>query len=116
MDKQEILKILGKPESFKENAEGSALTILIQSEALNVVITVPYQVTELIFEVQSKEGKTLLSDKHDFYGASEYEDFKESLLEITDIIKSPELRLTNNGKTVEAKGYKWYYWFGEFCN
>ncbi len=116
MDKQEILRILGNPESFKENAERSALTIPIQAETINVVITVPYNVKELFFDMQSKEGTTLLSDSHEFYGDCEDIDFKESLLEIADIIKSPELRLTNNGKTVEAKGFQWYYWFDEFSN
>ena len=116
MDKEEILRILGNPDSFKENDNGSALIGLIQSETFNVIITIPFQVTELFFEVQCKKGNILLQDWHDFYGNLEHEDFKESLHEIADIIKSPILRLTNDGRTVEAKGYSWYFWFGKFSN
>ena len=72
--------------------------------------------TELFFDVKDKEGNILLTDNHDFYGLTEVEDFEEALLAIAGIIKSPDLRIVNNGKTVQAKGYEWYYWFGEFIN
>ncbi|MBC3832531.1 hypothetical protein H8K33_13570 [Undibacterium amnicola] len=116
MDKQEILKIIGDAVVVTQNTEDSALVILIEAVHFDVLVTVPYQVTELFFEVKDKEGNILLTDHHDFYGITEIEDFKESLLEIADIVKSPDLRVVNNGKTVQAKGYEWYYWFGEFIN
>lgn len=102
MDKQQILKIIGDSAVVTQDTEDSALIILIESLYFDVLVTVPYQVTELFFEVKDKEGNILLTDNHDFYGASEVEDFKESLLEIADIIKSPNLRIVNNGRTVHA--------------
>lgn len=114
MNKQEILKIIAESETVTENSERSALIILIESLGFDVLVTVPYQVTELFFEVKDKDGNILFTDNHDFYGAFEFEDFRESLLEIADIIKLPDLRLINNGRTVQAKGYEWYYWFGDF--
>lgn len=116
MDKQEILNIIGESAVVTQNTEATALIILIESLHFDVLVTVPYQVNELFFEVKDKEGNILLTDNHDFYGPTEVEDFKESLFTIADIIKSPGLRVINNGKTVQARGYEWYYWFGEFIN
>lgn len=116
MDKQEILNIVGDSHAVRENSNRSAVLVFIESLDINVVVTIPYYVSEIFFEVKDKTGKTLFSDSHDFYGYSKNEDFNEALLEIADIIKTPELRLMNNGKTIQAKGYEWYYWIGEFDN
>ena len=114
MNKEEIIEILGSAENIAEHENGSSLIISILTADIDVYITVTYQVHELYYEAKDKHGNTLVNDWHDFYGDMEVEDFKESLLDIFDVIKSPEFRVANNGKAIEAYGLEWYYFFGEF--
>ncbi len=114
MTKEEIIGILGKSESVTENKNKTALIVAINSGDINVVVTVPYEVHELFYEALDNEGNILLKDGMECYGDMEFEDYKECLLDIVDVMKAPKFRLTNNRKTLEAYGYQWYYFFGEF--
>tara|TARA_B100000614_G_scaffold226809_1_gene217595 strand:+ start:129 stop:491 length:363 start_codon:yes stop_codon:yes gene_type:complete len=114
MNKKDILDILGPSESITEREDGSALIVSIISEDLDIVITIPCHVHELFYEARDKNGNILVTDWHDCYGDLEIEDFKETLLDIREVMTSPKLRVASNGKAIEAFSLTWYYFFGEF--
>ncbi len=116
MNKNEILKILGNESVAIENDNKTALNVTINSEELDIDITIPYNVYELYFEAKDKKGTTLVKDWFECYGELELEDYKECLQDIVDAIKSPLFRITNNGKTVETKHYEWVYFFGKYTS
>lgn len=112
MKKEEINKIIGTGKQVKENSNRTAYEIILFDNEVDVVITVPFDVHEIFYEAKDKEGNILLEDWRDHYGETELEDYKKSLIEIARIMKSPEFRLTNNQKTLEAKNENWFYLFG----
>jgi len=112
MNRVEILNILGSNVKFAEKDNQSAIDIFIESEQIDVIVTIPYSVTELFFSATDKAGKSLVVDNFECYGELQDEDFIECLMDIHDIIKSPTLRLSEAGNAIEAKGFQWYYWFG----
>ena len=69
---------------------------------------------ELFYEAKDKNGASLVTDSFECYGESELDDYKECLLDIVDILKSPIFKVTNNGKTIETKHFKWVYLFGKY--
>lgn len=113
MRKEYITKILGRSQNVVENENGSAVVVSIKTDDIDVYVTVPYDVNEVFWEAKTKDGDLLVQDSHDFYGDTEFEDIKECLLDIHDVMKAPKFRLSNKGKTIEAYGLQWYYLFGE---
>jgi len=116
MNKSEITQILGGHVRAEENENGTALCVSMISENVDVIVTLPYKILELHYKAKNKIGETLVLDSHECYGDQELDDYKECLQNIIDIAKSPNFRTTNNDKTVEARGYEWYYFFGEFSS
>ena len=116
MKKFEITQILGRQVQAEENDNGTALIVSIISDDLDVIVTLPYELHELHYEAKNKLGETLVQDSHECYGDLELDDYKECLQDIVDIAKVPKFRMTNNDMTVEAHGYKWHYFFGEFSS
>ena len=114
MKKNEILEILGQDSNAIESENKSALCITIESDELDVFITIPYEVHELFYEAKDENGTSLVTDSIECYGESELDDYKECLQDIVDILKSPIFRVTNKGKTIETKHYKWVYFFGKY--
>lgn len=114
MTKDKILTILGESDSITENDNQTALEVRISTENMDVTVTIPYDVYEMFFEAKDKDGKPLVKDWFDFCEGPRRDDFREELLAIVDIMKSPVLRVVNGGKTVEAKCSQWYYWFGNY--
>ena len=116
MKKEEIAEILGDGTQIKENQNRNAFEITLLGNEIDVLVTVPYEVHEIFYEAKDKQGNELLKGWRDHYGETELEDYKESLLEIAQLIISPEFRLTNNGKTLEAKNDNWFYFFGYYSS
>lgn len=116
MEKNQIIEILNTTNGVSENINSTAIIVFIESNDIDVFITIPYEINEIFFEAKNKHGKLLVKDWMDFYGNSSLDDYRETLLDISDVIKHPKLRVINNGKTVEAFGFDWYYFFGEFNN
>ena len=116
MNKFEIIQILGDQISAEENENGTALSVSMISENIDVIVTLPYELYELHYKAKNKAGETLILDSHECYGDMELDDYKECLQDIIDIAKAPKFRITNNQKTVEAHGYEWRYFFGEFSS
>ncbi|RCU49625.1 hypothetical protein DU002_11990 [Corallincola holothuriorum] len=114
MRKEYIAKILGNNPNVIENDNGSAVVVSIKTSDIDIYVTVPYDINEVFWEAKNKEGVVLVQDSHEFYGDTEYEDIRECLLDIQDVMKAPKFRVSNEGKTLEAYGYQWYYLFGEF--
>lgn len=114
MNKYELVRILGEYGKYRETPSKSALIVDIETPDLDVMITIPYEVHEIFFEARDKSGFVLLVDSQECYGENEQEDYKELLMDVEGVLKQPKFRITNSGKTVEAMGYKWYYFFGKF--
>ena len=116
MKKTEILEVIGRDSNAIENESKTALCLTIESEEIDIVVTIPYEVHELYYEAKDKKGTLLVKDCFECYGELELEDYKESLQDIVDVIKSPVFRITNNGKTIETKHYEWVYFFGKYSS
>jgi len=112
MKKEEISAVLGCGEQISENINRNAFEIFISGSEIDVLVTVPYEVHEIFYQANDKQGVRLLDDWFDHYGDTEREDYKDSLLDIAQIMISPEFRLVNKGKTLEVYKAGWRYFFG----
>lgn len=114
MNKESLFRIIGDNRGIVENDNGTALVVNIESDELKVIVTIPYDVNEIYYEAINSQGVVLIKDWSDYYGEFEEDDFQEDLMDIVDVLRKPIIRLSDDGKYVEAFGYRWYYFFGEY--
>jgi hypothetical protein len=115
MNKKELIGILGS--QVRENESCTGLSITLNGGEIIVTVNLPYETHELQYEAKNKAGETLVIDCHECNNDNiHFDDYKECLLDIVDIAKSPKFRAKNENNTIEAFGYRWYYFFGEFIS
>lgn len=108
MDRRQVLNILNIP--FDEASYIEDVKVTVKGEKITVVVVIDTVSQSVVFEVKDDNEQVLFTDSHDYLSN---DDFIETLLEITDIIKSPQIRLSNNGQAVEAFALTWFHWFGK---
>ena len=110
MKRDDIKNLLGESPHIQENINGTAFEITIVDNNISIIVTIPFDVHVIHYEATDKAGNSLVTDLQDFYGSTEESDFKETVLETLDLLKSPSFKLINNGKTIETNGK---YLFGK---
>ncbi len=116
MKREEIRALVerhARVSTFSVAEEDDRFQIRASRSDIEIILTIPVEVTELYFEARSKDNTAEVKDWHDFYGESEHQDFKDELSEFLKALARSEFRFTNRGKTLEYFNGQWSYAFGD---
>jgi hypothetical protein len=118
MNKDGILAAVnaaGGNDTFQVQPGDNAVVVVCERNDLRIVLTIPYEVHELSFEMEHHVSGRKIQDWFDYYGETEESDFEDDLKRFIFVLRKCEFRIDDLGKTVEYYHQdRWQYLFGYF--